>query len=639
MEDEILIVPSGGPESYCRLCLSESNVETLLFPDVYTEPSSTLIKLIRRYVRIRLPLQDSTVCAICNPCRMMLEEINRFTEHCLRCDVVLRGENATHGQAKDDEAYSEMGMHSTSGCAPVEIDGSEDESALQVEDRACPTCGLTFDTVQEMRTHARTNHGEYPSLYECPKCPSKFKNKSGYTLHLKSHRDNTPFQCNVCDSGFYTRKYIRAHKAVYHNDSSADSAKLHKCIVCSRIFASEAHLSHHLRYYHEDDAGKDGVKTRKTKRMRTIPTEQVQPMEELLITPMYPSFSGEIREESFEIPVAVPPLHEEPFEIPEAVPPLHEESFEIPVAVPPLPEAIPQALDNDNKPFQCPDCNIGYHFIGSLKRHMRDVHRRFYGPRAKLASQINMAQNHQSTTVTAQTTLEPVALVSTMDDAKWMKQNGAIEDSNIHSTSCSEEVAFKDGIVTQPCSVHLRRLDDKAFPPIPNLEIPLGKFYHALQVQAQQSVPENALDDELLSNYPSFAGVMLQKFVCEICRKPYKSRMALRSHMARHNDPAVEYKCPICDRTFPKKESLNRHIPLHTNEFPHPCDECPLGFVRRSALVKHKQRYHGEDPHPLNLLQCLFCPRVYANLSSLRAHMTTLHDVTENGSVFIGAEG
>lgn len=55
--------------------------------------------------------------------------------------------------------------------------------------------------------------------------------------------------------------------------------------------------------------------------------------------------------------------------------------------------------------------------------------------------------------------------------------------------------------------------------------------------------------------------------------------------------------CLTCQRTFVRREHLNRHELSHTKEKPFECNECSRCFSRRDLLLRHKQKLHITNPY------------------------------------------
>lgn len=96
-------------------------------------------------------------------------------------------------------------------------------------------------------------------------------------------------------------------------------------------------------------------------------------------------------------------------------------------------------------------------------------------------------------------------------------------------------------------------------------------------------------------------------FKCEQCPFSSNSSSELLFHKALHSEqvifqednkdskvkPIARYKCPICDKIFPKV-SLLGHIRQHTQERPFTCNICGNSFARKNNLQYHIKN-HGNN--------------------------------------------
>lgn len=538
--------PSGSPDSYCRLCLSENNVEALLVADGFPQPNQVLVDLIRRHVAIGLTAPADSPCGICSTCRMMLEEFERFRERCLRCDYALTGIDRQHGQV------------------------------------------LPF---------------------ECSQCPSKFRFKSEFERHWKSFHD-LYYRCDVCDAAFSTESMLSGHSK-FHEGSGEQNGEveLYHCSYCPRMFSNDKQLRFHVQVLHE------------------------------------PRTSNEY----------VPPVRKRIIEKPKAKP------VEAPPAVVSINIMEPPAeSDSSTKPYECKTCRVRFHFIGSLTRHINDKHaptkQKEWKRKSTAVSAAPVRVEEPIVVVDgpypepvmveipdlAIATPDPVIAISIPDPA--IPTTGAELVTEIYDqfpvpnepqyipelipTAKAEHIEYmayneqEPTPLVYPCFVMMERLDANLIPPIPNSEIPLGKYYHALQMQ--YATTEDPIDDEFKKNYPSYTRNIYKPFQCDICSSEHRTKVALHRHKQYKHYPKL-FECTYCGYQFPDKGGLDRHMPLHTNEYPHVCDECPLGFTRVGLLNKHKEKYHGPGAVPQKLHYCPYCSRAFNKLHIIKNHVALLH--------------
>ncbi|KXN65427.1 hypothetical protein CONCODRAFT_80773, partial [Conidiobolus coronatus NRRL 28638] len=49
------------------------------------------------------------------------------------------------------------------------------------------------------------------------------------------------------------------------------------------------------------------------------------------------------------------------------------------------------------------------------------------------------------------------------------------------------------------------------------------------------------------------------------------------------------FKCSICSKSYNRKNSLQRHMRIHSGAKPYECDNCSKSFTRKDILEKHKE--------------------------------------------------
>ena len=80
----------------------------------------------------------------------------------------------------------------------------------------CNICGAKFTQKISLKVHIDTIHGG--KLVRCNVCDRKFS-KSNLDQHVKStHEKSKHFNCEICESGFGTKRDLNRHIAFVHEN-------------------------------------------------------------------------------------------------------------------------------------------------------------------------------------------------------------------------------------------------------------------------------------------------------------------------------------------------------------------------------------------------------------------------------------
>ncbi|KAJ6639292.1 Zinc finger protein [Pseudolycoriella hygida] len=92
-------------------------------------------------------------------------------------------------------------------------------------DHRCNVCSETFPSKLILSGHNRSVHGS-DSVFQCSKCPKKYRKRGHMQNHLRSHEDNAvqaenyDFQCSECGKTFRTNGNLIFHERSHNRSGS-----------------------------------------------------------------------------------------------------------------------------------------------------------------------------------------------------------------------------------------------------------------------------------------------------------------------------------------------------------------------------------------------------------------------------------
>ena len=104
---------------------------------------------------------------------------------------------------------------------------------------------------------------------------------------------------------------------------------------------------------------------------------------------------------------------------------------------------------------------------------------------------------------------------------------------------------------------------------------------------------------------------------CLLCCRNFKKKGYLENHLISHGDKKLLYKCPHCDKIiFKYKSALDKHILMHSDDRSFVCTVCKKSFKRKYNLSSHVINFHS-DKKPF---KCKICSKSFKTKGSLKKH-------------------
>ena len=104
---------------------------------------------------------------------------------------------------------------------------------------------------------------------------------------------------------------------------------------------------------------------------------------------------------------------------------------------------------------------------------------------------------------------------------------------------------------------------------------------------------------------------------CEICDKSFPDRFHLKRHMDNAHTEGQGFECNMCGIKVKRLDHLQEHLSLHAADKSFKCDLCDYCTTRRRNLIAHKCR----PKH----FTCDLCGQMTVSKDALRKHHRKVH--------------
>ena len=114
-------------------------------------------------------------------------------------------------------------------------------------------------------------------------------------------------------------------------------------------------------------------------------------------------------------------------------------------------------------------------------------------------------------------------------------------------------------------------------------------------VCGQLEKSQSALNIHILAQHPGY------QFPCTVCGKSYALYNSWYKYQIEHTPPT--FFCLECSEGFHFDAELQRHMNVHSDVKPFPCDLCEKRFTQNKSLTRHK-KIHDDNP-----VMCSMCDK------------------------------
>ncbi|CAG9770029.1 unnamed protein product [Ceutorhynchus assimilis] len=157
-------------------------------------------------------------------------EQNRMISNCILCDF--KGLNIRNLSCHMIFKHREAKSHWCLRCNKI-VENIETHKKTHTNKEWCRFCHKNISKchyLEHLKAHAGFE-------YTCPECPKKFISQKTLDEHMARHRQQTPFQCHLCNKAFKLFNSLQDHILTHGR---------YRCEVCEKNFEIPELLASHL---------------------------------------------------------------------------------------------------------------------------------------------------------------------------------------------------------------------------------------------------------------------------------------------------------------------------------------------------------------------------------------------------------
>ncbi|XP_054279074.1 zinc finger protein 423 homolog [Macrosteles quadrilineatus] len=443
-------------------------------------------------------------------------------------------------------------------------------------------------------------------------------------IHMKTHDNQKPFQCTICNRGYNTAaaltSHMQNHKKSCDGSSPSPSStpgSTFKCLQCGEVFRKPEELQNHMVTHHNVEGG--GGTPPVPPSPRRTPHYPHSPR----LACMYCTKDNFNTMESLQLHVQA--MHGSILNGE-----MHRELSLFSPQTSPSPSLLSHPLlstpPSPTLPYSCQLCTMRFHSIPSLQKHALTVH----GFRAKESSLFCVQCNLQFPT--------PALFAE-----HYVLFHGTAMGLFAQSV---EQMKPTDLSLTKKTSRHSEERPSKRLRSENGISNGIDARRTPSGIHNQYDHPGSLLCNQCNAALPDFeafrshikshideAGGLLgggeprkaPPVVCPHCGAQLASQEELPQHLTSHFlATATEYGCQSCMKLFTKPDELQKHLmDIHAHHL-YRCALCKEMFDSKVAIQVHFAVKHSNES---KLFRCTACPSVavYRSEMDFTLHVRTMH--------------
>ena len=454
-------------------------------------------------------------------------------------------------------------------------------------------------------------------LFQCFVCGKTFRQHAFLQKHYAVHADGaSAFSCQTCHRFFVSKTNLQRHMLSHVTSTN-------QCFLCDQAFTTEDNLERHFSDHVEENMPGTSIPQKFFECSNPGQTYRCATCDITFESPMI--FSQHLQ------------CHQRT---------LNSEDSNL------LDIGDPNKAYEENQtcPLQCNSCNLVFMSVSKLEAHMA-THNTETNESTEITNTEATVKPSNSIPMTCSVFGEAStsSVLSTSDIGKSIKSEPVSPASSPSSLRpsrcpvCKDMFPSKEEMQKHYSSIHLKNeedvemdeAEDNVFEDEIDVETPdnidpiiddvedvekdLESQASAITENEERLILENEefIKDNILggsAEYESKGRYERGNYSCKICNRVLTYKYSLEKHMLLHTD-SFPHKCQLCSKRFNHKANLDKHLIVHSGEKPYVCHICSRPFSQKSNLQRH-QLTHTQNRD----FVCDVCGKRFNHMASLKTH-------------------